>query len=73
MANNDMVLLRKTDGSGSGYLFDPKDAKRFMAEHPGEYVEEGAEQTEANQARADEEAAADDAATPARTVKAGAR
>lgn len=47
------VLLRKRDGSGSGYLFSADDAKKFLKANPN-YVEETPEETQANQRAADE-------------------
>lgn len=37
----DRIVVRRSDGSGSGYLFSREDAKRFLAEHP-DYAEEPA-------------------------------
>lgn len=52
----DKVLLRRTDGSGAGYLFSREDARKFLKDNP-DYVEESSEETEANQRAADEKAA----------------
>lgn len=64
----DMVLLRKTDGSGAGYEFTRSDAKKFLKENP-DYVEEGAEETAANQRAADEAVAAEQAAKAKRAAR----
>ena len=43
MANDDRILLRKTDGSGAGIIFKTqKEAKKFMELNDG-YAEESTE------------------------------
>lgn len=54
---SDKVTVRKQDGSGAGYVFTRKMANEFLKNNPG-YAEEGADETAANQARADAEAKA---------------
>lgn len=58
MAKKDKVLVRKQDGSGSGYIFSHDDAETFLKNNP-DYKRESSGQTAQTQRAADEAVAAE--------------